>query len=209
MKSERALGFIAVFVGSLLATLTSVYANHFIAGGGRYSLASDGAETSVRFRFLGVASTSSLPDAFVPVIQTRIQCTVVHKGGAMSFRLSTSGTELAPFRVEKLDPPEQLPRKVTITGKMLSKFVLGVGSDRQQFTEIAPFEAIGLDKAIPGAHSDSFTLTIHYSASQDIGPLLSQALGTELVTCNDDTCTLTVAGTVVEGEIEAHTTSGD
>jgi len=209
MKSGRALWFIVVFVGGLLVTLTSVYANHFIAGGVKYSPTSDLSDTSVQCQFLGVASASSLPDVFVPVIQTRIRCTVVHPGGDMSFQLFTSGTELDPFRVERLNPEEQFPRKVTITGKILSKLVLGVEPDRQQFTEIAPFVAVGEDKAIPGAGKDSFTLTIHYSASQDTGPLLFKALGAELVTCNHDTCTLTVAGTVIDGEVEGHTTSGE
>jgi hypothetical protein len=209
MKPGRTLGFIAVLVGGLLVTLTSVYANHFIAGGGRYSLAPDGSETSVRFRFLGVASASSLPEVFVPVIQTRIRCTVVHKGGDMSFRLVTSGTELDPFTVERLNPPEQFPRRVTLTGKMLSKIVVGAGSERRHFTEIAPFEAVGVDAATPGAGKDSFTLTIHYSASQDTGPLLLEALGTEFVTCNAATCTLTVTGTLTDGEVEGHTSGGD
>lgn len=209
MKPWRTLGFITVFVGSLLVTMTSVYANHFIAGGGKYSLASEGSETSVRFQFLGIAS--SLTDVFVPVIQTTIRCTVVHKGKAMPFRLFTSGTELDPFLVKKLDSREQFPRSVTITGKILSKMVVGVGSERQHLTEIAPFEAVGVDIAIPGAGKDSFTLTIHYSASQDIGPLLLKALGAELVNCNADlnTCTLTVTGILTDGEIEGHTTGGE
>ena len=76
-------------------------------------------------------------------------------------------------------------------------------------TEIAPFEAVGVDVAIPGAGKDSFSLTIHYSASQDIGPLLFKALGAELVTCNADTCSLTVMGTLTDGEIEGHTAGGD
>ena len=96
MKLGRALGFLVVFIGGLLVATTSVYANHFIAGGGRYSLTSKGSETSVRFRFLGVAS--SLTDGFAPVIQTTIKCTVVHKDGSMSFRLSTSGRISSPLR---------------------------------------------------------------------------------------------------------------
>jgi hypothetical protein len=204
MKPGRTLGFIVVFVGGLLCTLTSVSANHFIAGGGKYTLGSDGSETAVRFQFLGVKST--LTDGFVPVIRTTIQCTVVHKGKGMSFRLFTSGTELDPFTV--LSDPQN-GHIITITGKMLSKIVLGVESEHRHFTEIAPFEAMGMDVAIPGAGKDSFTLTIHYNASQDIGPLLFKALGSELVTCNADTCTLTVTGTLADGEIEGHTTGGE
>jgi len=90
-----------------------------------------------------------------------------------------------------------------------------VGSDNWRFpesarAEIAHFEAVGMDVAEPGAGRDSFTLTIDYSASKNIGPLLLKALGTELVNCNADAdiCTLTVSGTV-NGEVEGHTSSGD
>jgi len=204
MKPGRTLGFMAVFVGGLLVTLTSVYANHFIAGGVIYSPTSDLSETSVQCQFLGVKSRLS-PDEFV--IPTTIQCTVVHKGGSMSFRLFTSGKELDPFTVER--ERTKGDHIITLTGKMLSRIVLGVGSDRRHFTEIAPFKAVGVDVPSPGADPESFTLTIYYSASKDIGPLLSKALeGTGLVTCNADTCTLTVAGIVIDGEIEGHT-AGD
>ena len=204
MKPGRMLGFMAVFVGGLLVTLTSVYANHFIAGGVIYSPTSDLSEISVQCRFLGVKSRLS-PDEFV--VPTTIRCTVVHEGGAMSFRLFTSGTKLDPFTVES--EPTKGDRIITLTGKMRSQLVLGVGSEHRQFTEIAPFKAVGVDVPSPGTDPESFTLTLYYSASKDIGPLLSKALeGTGLVTCNADTCTLTVAGTVMDGEIEANT-SGD
>jgi hypothetical protein len=204
MKPGRTLGFMAVFVGGLLVTLTSVYANHFAAGGVKYSPPSD-SETSVQCQFLGVKSSVSPGEFVVPMT---IQCTVVHEGGATPFQLYTSGMDL-PFTVERLNPPEPFPRSVTITGQMLSKLVVGVGADQPPFTEMAPFEAVGVDAAIPGAGKDAFTLTIHYSASQDTGPLLFKALGAELVTCNADTCTLTVTGTLTDGEIEGHTASGD
>lgn len=208
MQPERALRVIAVFVGSLLATMTSVSAEHFVAGGGIYSLTSDGSETSVQFQFLGVRSP--LPGGeFVPVIPTQIQCSIVHTGASMSFRLLTSGTEIRPFVVEKLDPPKPFPRRVTITGTMRSRLVLRAGPDRQQFTETASFKAVGVDVKIPGVGRDSFTLRIRYQARQDIGPLLFEALGAERVTCNADTCTLTVTGTLRAGEIEAHTAGGE
>jgi hypothetical protein len=207
MKPGRIVGCIAVCVGSLLVTLTSVYANHFMAGGGRYTLRSDKSETAVQFRFLGVASR--LTDEFVPVIQTTIRCTIVHRGGDIPFRLFTSGTELDPFKVKRLKPQKEFPRSVTITGKMLSKIVVSAESERQHFTEIAPFEAVGVDEDIPGAGKDAFSLTIHYSADQDIGRLLLEALGHDHVTCNTKTCTLTVTGTLTDGEIEAHTAAGE
>jgi hypothetical protein len=213
MKPGRTLGVIAVFVGGLLFNLTSVYAFHFVAGGGIYSLTSNGSETSVQFQFLGVKSIPLPGELAIPIIPTTIQCTVVHKGESMSFRLFTSGTELDPFTVTELDPDSPRPRRVTLTGEMLSRIVLEVGSDRRPFTEIAHteiahFEAVGMDVTEPGAGRDFFTLTIDYNASKDIGPLLFKALGTELVNCNTDTCTLTVTGTV-NGEVEGHTSGGD
>jgi hypothetical protein len=212
MQPGRTLSFIAVFVGGLLATLTSVSANHFIAGGVIYSPPSD-RETSVRCQFLGVKARV-LPREFV--IPTTIQCTVVHKSESRSFRLFASGTELNSFTVENDPPtgsdPATVDHIITLTGKMRSQLVVRVGSKHQHFTEIAPFKAVGVDVAIPGAdHKESFDLTIYFSADKSIGPLLLKALGTdtELVTCEADTCTLTVAGTVIDGEIESHTSSGE
>lgn len=71
MKQGQTIRCVAVFISILLVPQVSVYAAHFIAGGGRYSLTSNMAETSVRFRFLGVLS--GLPDMLVPVIETHIQ----------------------------------------------------------------------------------------------------------------------------------------
>jgi hypothetical protein len=81
--------------------------------------------------------------------------------------------------------------------------------DRRLFTEIAPFEAVGVDAQIPGTGQDSFTLTVRYSASRDIGPLLLGALGDERVTCDAATCTLTLTGILTDGEIEGHTAGGE
>jgi hypothetical protein len=138
----------------------------------------------------------------------------VHKGELCRSGVHV-GTELDPFTVTELDLNSPRPRRVTLTGEMLSRIVLGVGSDNWHFpeithTEIPHFEAVGMDVAEPGAGRDSFTLTIDYSASKDIGPLLFKALGTELVNCNADAdiCTLTVTGTV-NGEVEGHTSAGD
>jgi hypothetical protein len=133
----------------------------------------------------------------------------MHQGESRSLSLSTFGTALNPFTVENLNPPAEFPRRVTITGRMLSQLVVGVGTDRQQFTEIAPsFTAAGEDVADPGVGQDSFTLTIDYDESLHIGPLLSEALGDALVTCNGDICTLTVAGTLKDGDVTSHTTGG-
>jgi hypothetical protein len=204
MPSGRILGYIALCVGSLLGTLTSASADHFMAGGGRYSLTSNTSETAVRFGFLGVASSRS--ETFVPVIQTTIRCTIAHQGASESFRLFMSGTELEPFTVERTAAGAH---RVTITGRMRTQLVLRVGPEPQRFTEIATFRAVGLDVALPGAGRDAFTLTLRYSARRDIGPLLLEALGAELVTCNADTCTLRVTGTLTDGEIEGHTSGGE
>jgi hypothetical protein len=117
--------------------------------------------------------------------------------------------ELNPFTVVKLNPPAQFPRRITITGKMLAQLVVGGGTDLQLFTEVAPsFEAVGMDVADPGVGQDSFNLTINFDKSLDIGRLLSDALGTSLVGCKN-TCTLTVAGTLIDGDNTCHTSAGD
>ena len=121
-------------------------------------------------------------DGFVPVIQTTIQCTVVHKRWvhivpAVHLRYGSRS-----LHGKKLIPQESSQESSRSPGRCSLKLVVGVGSERRQFTEIAPFKAVGVDVAIPGADKDSFTLKIDYSASQDIGPLLLKALGTGLVT---------------------------
>jgi hypothetical protein len=208
MQPGRTLGFIAVFVGGLLVAMTSVYANHFAAGGVIYSPESDH-ETSVQCQFLGVKSRPSL-DKFVS--PTTIRCTVEHEGESSSFRLFTSGTELEPFTV-KSDPTTG-DHTITLTGKMRSRLVLREGSKRRHFKEIAPFEAVGVDVVDPKtkpAAKESFNLTIRYSARQDIGPVLLEALGPTLVDCktNAYTCILTVKGPLTDGELEGHTASGE
>jgi hypothetical protein len=204
MMRGRTVGCIAAFIGALLTTQLSAYANHFIAGGGKYAIIATTGETSVRFQFLGVVSI--LPDMIVPVIETELQSVIVHPGEIAPFRLFTSSTELDPFNVVA-DPVNG--HIITITGNLLSRLVLGVEPDHQQITEIVHFDATGIDKAIPGAGIDSFTLAIQYSATQGAGPVLSQSLGPELVTCDTVTCTLTVTGTLAEGEIESHTAGGE
>jgi hypothetical protein len=66
-----------------------------------------------------------------------------------------------------------------------------------------------VDKTIPGAGEDTFDLNFFYSTT-GIGALLREALESEkLVTCDADTCTLSLKGIVEKGEIEAHSTGGD
>jgi hypothetical protein len=67
-----------------------------------------------------------------------------------------------------------------------------------------------VDVKLPGEGQDTFDLEFEYSAKGIIGPLLSKVLESEqLVTCDADTCTLSLKGKVEKGEMEAHTSGGD
>jgi hypothetical protein len=204
MKQGQILGCVTVLMAILFAAQTSVYANHFIAGGGHYSITSNTSEISVRCQFLGVLT--GLPDAPTPVIETHIECAILPPGDPMPFRLFTSGTEVDLFTVVE-DSDTQ--HTITITGKMLSKLVMGVAPDDQHFTEIVNFEVTAVDAAIPGAGTDSMTLRLDYHATDSTAPLLLDTLGPDLVTCNADLCALTLTGVLTEGEIESHTAGGD
>jgi len=204
MKKGKTLRFIVVFLSGFLATTSSVYAFHFTAAGVKSDITP---ETAVQFWFLGVSSPK--PES-KPVIPTQFQCTVVHKGEDISFRLFASAQENASFKVEPSDPdnPDRRPHIITITGKLLSHIVFVSKLGVRFFTEINDFTASGVDVALPGEDHDTFDLKFEYSA-KGIGPLLSEALESELVTCDADTCTLSLKGTVEFGEIEAHTSGGD
>jgi hypothetical protein len=201
MKKGRTFGFMVVFLGGFLATITSVYAAHFAAAGVESHLTS---ETEVRFWFLGVSSRPSEDAEFMSVIPTQFQCTVVHKGKSASFRLSASEKEIDPFTVVTSEEGDT----ITMTGTLRSHIVFVSRRGVRLLTEITPFEAIGEDAAIPGEGVDTFELQLHYSA-QGIGSLLLEALGSEFVTCDANTCTLRLAGMVDKGEIEGHTAGGE
>jgi len=204
MKKGRILRFIVVFLSGFLATTTSVYAAHFTAAGVESHITPG---TIVQFWFLGVTSPTL---DFAPVIPTQFQCTVVHKDESMSFQLFAYAKEIDPFTVVTSEPPEKRIDTITITGTLLSHIVFVSKLDAQSFTEIISFTATSVDKTIPGAGEDTFDLKFEYSAKGIIGPLLSEALESEqLVTCDADTCTLSLKGTVEKGEIEAHSTGGD
>ena len=203
MKKGRILRFIVVFLSGFLATTTSVYAAHFTAAGVESHITPG---TIVQFWFLGVTSPTF---DFAPVIPTQFQCTVVHKDASVSFQLFAFAKEIAPFTVVTSGPPERIDT-ITITGTLLSHIVFVSKLDAQSFTEIISFTATSVDKTIPGAGEDTFDLKFEYSAKGIIGPLLSEALESEqLVTCDTDTCTLSLKGIVEKGEIEAHSTGGD
>jgi len=204
MKKGRILRFIVVFLSGFLATTTSVYAAHFTAAGVESHITPG---TIVQFWFLGVTSPTF---DFAPVIPTQFQCTVVHKDASVSFQLFAFAKEIAPFTVVTSEPPEKRIDTITITGTLLSHIVFVSKLDAQSFTEIISFTATSVDKTIPGAGEDTFDLKFEYSAKGIIGPLLSEALESEqLVTCDTDTCTLSLKGIVEKGEIEAHSTGGD
>jgi len=211
MKKGRTLRFMVVFLSGFLATTTSVYAAHFAAAGVDSHITP---KTEVQFSFLGVSSRPTPDPEFMPVIPTQYQCTVVHKDESMSFQLFASAKEIDPFTVVTSVPPDDPDKRIdtiTITGTLLSHIVFVSKGDVQSFTEIISFTAIGVDKAIPGAGEDTFDLNFDYSAKGIIGPLLSEALKSEqLVTCDANTCTLSLKGTVEKGkgEIEAHSTGG-
>ena len=214
MKQGQMTGCVAVFIAVLLVTQVSVYADHFIAGGGRYS-PDNRPQVVVEFQFLGVG-VRPVSDPIDPIIDTHIRFTIIHPSGSIPFRLFTSGTELKPFDVVPVPPTSPPPPDrhiITITGKMLSKLVLGVEPDDRHLTEIVEFEVRAMDekRSDPDGNPlpESLTLTLHYDATQDTASLLLETLGADLVTCNADICTLTLAGTTIEGEIESHTAGGE
>lgn len=214
MKQGQTIRCVAVFISILLVTQVSVYAAHFIAGGGRYS-PDNMSQVDVEFQFLGVG-VRPVSDPIDPIIDTHIQFTIIHPSGSIPFRLFTSGTELKPFTVDPVPPTSPPPPDrhiITITGKMLSKLVLGVEPDDQHLTEIVEFEVRAVDEKRSGPDGnplpESLTLTLHYDATQDTASRLLETLGADLVTCNADICTLTLAGMMIEGEIESHTAGGE
>ena len=214
MKKGRTLKFIVVFLSGFLATTTSVYAAHFAAAGVESHVTDD---TLVKFWFLRVASPTSDPSVFIPVIPTQFECIVVHKSRSMSFRLFASVKKIESFTVETTEETDTQTKEtdtqtkidtITITGKLLSRiFSVSKGGVRF-FTETTDFTATSVDKKIPGAGEDTFDLNFVYS-TKGIGALLREALESEgLVNCDADTCTLSLKGKVKKGEIEAHSTGG-
>ena len=209
MKKGRILRFMVVFLSGFLAITTSVYAAHFTAAGVESHITP---ETVVQLWFLGVSSRTSENSEhseFMPVIPTQFQCTVVHKSASMSFWLFASAKEIDPFTVVTSGPPARIDT-ITITGTLLSHLVFVSKSDVQSFTETIPFKAVSVDVALPGEGQDTFDLEFEYSA-KGIGPLLLEALGPDLVNCDEgkNICILKLADTVEKGEVEGHTASGD
>ena len=184
MKKGTTVGWMTVFTGVLLATGSSVYANHAATGKGTYAVAH---QVVLQFHF--VVATAGL---------NFVQSEWAEVGGSLSFQT----TAVNAFTISAAPAG----RMVTITGEMVSTTILGVGSERQAFAELVPFTAIGVDTATPEAGTDLFSLTVKYRANQAQGPVLA-SLG--FGTCDTTTCTITFEGPVEEGNIFVHTAGGE
>jgi hypothetical protein len=194
MKKGTTVGLIAVFTSVLLATVTSVYANHAATGKGTYSVAP---QVLAEFHLV-VAKQGPNPD-LQPGLNF-VQSEMALIGPPMSFQTFMVSTAI-DFTIS--DDPAG--RTVTITGEMVSTTFLGVGPERQSFAELVPFTAVGVDKKTPEAGADLLSLTVEYSANQAQGPLFaSSGFGV----CNATTCTITFEGSVKKGDIFVHTSGG-
>jgi hypothetical protein len=198
MKQATTVGFIAVFVGILLATVTSVYANHAATGKGTYAVAP---QVLAEFHFV---VAKQLPDSDLKPGLNFVQSEMAEIGGSMPFQTVMISTAI-DFTIppESAEPDE---RTVTITGEIVSTTFLVVGGERQPFAELVHFKAIGVDKVTPEAGDDHFSLTVEYSASQAQGPLFA-SLG--FGDCDDKTCTIKFTGPVKKGDIFVHTAGSD
>jgi hypothetical protein len=185
MKPGTTVGCMAVFAGVLLATITSVSANHAATGKGTYMV-----PPQVLFQLHFVVASPGL--------------NVMQSEGAQSgISLSFQTTAIDPFSIST----GPAGRTVTITGSLVSTTILGEGPDRQAFAELVPFIAIGVDTdtAPPVVGADSFSLTLTYGAGQTQGPLFASI---EFGACEAVSCTITFAGPMETGDIFVHT-SGD
>ena len=195
MKKGTTAGCMAVIASVLLATVTSVSANHAATGKGAYAVAP---QVLAEFYFV-VAKQGPNPD-LEPGLNF-VQSAMAGRVGPRSFQTFMISTAIAPLTIST----EPAGRTVTITGEIVSTTFLGVGPERQSFAELVPFTAIGVDKRTPEAGADLFSLTVEYSATQAQGPLFA-SLG--LGECDATACTITFTGPVKTGDIFVHT-AGD
>jgi hypothetical protein len=184
MKQGTTVGFIAMLAGVLLATVTSVSANHAATGKGTYAIA-----PQVLFQLHFVVATEGL---------NVVQSEFASLDGSISFQ----STVIDSFTIST----ESAGRTVTIIGAMVSTTILGVGPERRTFAELVPFAAIGVDKVTPEAGADLFSLIIDYNANQTQGQLFA-SLG--LGVCQAAICTITFTGPMETGDIFVHTSGGD
>jgi hypothetical protein len=196
MTKGTTVGFMAMFAGVLLATTTSVYANHAATGKGTYAVAP---QVLAEFHFV-VAKQGRNPN-LEPGLNF-VQSEMAGRDGPRSFQTFMISTAIAPLTISI----EPAGRTVTITGEMVSTTFLGAGPERQAFAELVSFTAIGVDKGTPEAGADFFSLTVEYSGSEAQGPLFaSSGFGV----CDATTCTITFEGPVKTGDIFAHTAGGE
>jgi hypothetical protein len=195
MKQGTTAGFMAVFAGVLLATVTSVSANHTATGKGTYAVAP---QVLAEFHFV-VAKQGPNP-GLEPGLNF-VQSAIAGRDGSRSFQTFVISTAIAPLTIS--DDPAG--RTVTITGEMVSTTFLGEGSERQHFAELVSFTAIGVDKRTPEPGADLFSLEVKYSASQVQGPLF-ESFGFGV--CDAETCTISFDGLVKTGDIFVHTAGG-
>ena len=130
------------------------------------------------------------------------------------FRLFASLKEIESIDVDPIDTDGTSGKegsKFVVTGKVLSHIAFVSRGGVRFLTEVAHFTVTGRDMDFPEAAKDSFDLAFVYS-HKGIGALLHEALP-HLVSCLDHTCTLKLAEEKTveegEGEIEAHTASGE
>src|SRR5262249_37800404 len=131
MTKGIAVGCMAVFAGVLLATMTSVYADHAATGKGTYAVAPQVSETRLRpvaeFHFV-VARQRLNPDLNLIVEPglNFVQSTIAGRDHRRLFQTFMISTALAPFDITT----EPAGRTVTIKGELVSTTFLEAGSER-------------------------------------------------------------------------------
>jgi len=198
MKQRTTIGFIAVFAGVLLATVTSVYANHAATGKGTYAITP---QVLAEFHFVVAKQGINLN---LEPSQNFVQSEMVGIDNPTLFQTSMTSTAIAPLDITT----EPAGRTVTIKGELVATTVLGVGPGRQIFAELAPFTATGVDKRTSTPGADSFSLVVGFSTSQDQGPLFA-SLGFGVCDHKTKICTITFQGPVKTGNIFVRTAGSD
>jgi hypothetical protein len=197
MKQGMTGGFLAVFAAVLLATMTSVYADHTATGKGTSTVAP---QVLAEIDFV-VAKQGPNPN--LKPGQNFVQSEMNGRDGPTSFQTFMISTAIKdPFTIST----EPAGRTVRIEGEGVSTTFLKEGPERQSLAELVPFTAIGVDKRTSEPGADHFSLIVEYSATQDQGPLF-ESLGFGV--CDAVTCIITFEGQVKKGDIFVHTTGGD
>jgi hypothetical protein len=201
MTKGTTVGYMAVVASVLLATMTSVYADHAATGKGTYSVLPP--VVLAEFHFV-VAGPGPNPD-LEPGLNF-VQSEITGRDGFKPFQTFMISTA-TDFTI----PPESAEngeRTVTIIGEMVSTIFLGVGEERKSFAELVTFTAVGVDKRTPEAGADLFSLEVTYSAeAEDVQGQLFARLG--FGKCDGKTCTIKLKGLVKRGDIFVHTSGGD